>query len=171
MWTCIHMHGERKKRGAPFFCSEGGPTKKEAVGRGTFEGPRPAEVHTIAKVVDKSRPGQERGTQTPIRGGLRKYFPQCFSLLTLPKGPPTVLQGSPEITAGARNTAVRASAARAVKRCICVPLFATSFRHVQAAAGANVAPRDGRHSTHWHWHCFHALREHDGAWMSPPGRW
>ena len=22
MWTCIHMHGERKKRGAPFFCSE-----------------------------------------------------------------------------------------------------------------------------------------------------
>ena len=78
MWTCIHMHGERKKRGAPFFCSEGGPTKKDAVGRGTFEGPRLAEVHTIAKVVDKSRPGQERGTQTPIRGGLRKYFPQCF---------------------------------------------------------------------------------------------
>ena len=79
MWTCIHMHGERKNAAPPFFLlRRRHHQKKDAVGRGTFEGPRLAEVHTIAKVVDKSRPGQERGTQTPIRGGLRKCVPQCF---------------------------------------------------------------------------------------------
>ena len=76
----MHPYARRTKKPLrpSFFAPKDAPPKKDAVGRGTFEGPRLAEVHSIAKVVDKSRPGQERGTQTPIRGGLRKYVPQCF---------------------------------------------------------------------------------------------
>ena len=42
MWTCIHMHGERTKTRRPLFLlrrsPKEAPPKKDAVGRGTFEG-------------------------------------------------------------------------------------------------------------------------------------